>query len=199
MRRHGSMVCTTGPTCRPGTCSRTGASKLGQCWGSRSWGARTGTSGTKFCSPCRSRTLKGPRFSSSVAPSHSEATTPWSVRCGWPESGTKSRRSFRHRRPGWLLHLLRNPSQRSPAGGFVRRNSLCLYTPLCLSTFNSGHRTPDKVNFLLSRASDRPINGAQQRPHRSGATTARWQDAYDQGPPPHTVHSSIYPVYSHHF
>lgn len=40
-----------------------------------------------------------------------------------------------------------------------------------LSTCHSGHRPSDQVNFLLSRASDRPINGAQQRPHRSGETT----------------------------
>lgn len=41
-----------------------------------------------------------------------------------------------------------------------------------LSTFYSGHRPSDRLNFLLSRASDRPINGAQQRPHRSGEATA---------------------------
>lgn len=165
------------PTCRPETCSRTGVLELGRCWGSRSWGARTGTSGTRSCSPCRSRTSASSRFSSCAAPGRCGATTPWSVRCGWPESGPKSRRRLRHRQPGRLLRPPRSPSPRSPGGGSVRRKSLCLCTPLCAVNLSLGEQPSDQLNFLLSRASDRPINGAQQRPHRSGET-ACWR-----GPP----------------
>lgn len=47
------------------------------------------------------------------------------------------------------------------------------FTRHCVgTTFDSGHRPSDRLNFLLSGASDRPLNGAQQRPHRSGETTA---------------------------
>lgn len=117
------------PTCRPETCSQTGGSESGRCSGSRSWAARTGTSGTTSCSPCRSRTWESRRSSSCAAPSRSGATTPWSARCGSPGCRGTSWRTGRCRRNGPVRAP--SPSRRIPGGGSARSDTLSLCLPWC--------------------------------------------------------------------
>ena len=126
------------PTCRPGTCSRTGGSEWGRCSGSRSWAARNGTSGTTSCSPCRSRICGSRRSSSGAARSRCGATTPWSVRCGWPACRVRRRRrrrtTARRRPPERAPPPPPSPSPRSRGARCARLNKLCLRPPWCALT-----------------------------------------------------------------
>lgn len=143
------------PTCRPGTCSRTGGSEWGRCSGSRSWAARTGTSGTTSCSPCRSRICGSLRFSSGAARSRCGATTPWSVRCGWPVCrGRRRRRTARRRPPERAPPPPPSPSPRSRGARCVRLNKLCLRPPWC--AFTQGWLTVQRWTFSLTDSPSSP-------------------------------------------
>ena len=174
------------PTCRPGTCSRTGGSEWGRCSGSRSWAARNGTSGTTSCSPCRSRICGSRRSSSGAARSRCGATTPWSVRCGWPACRVRRRRrrrtTARRRPPERAPPPPPSPSPRSRGARCARLNKLCLRPPWCALTqgwltvqrwtFSSTASPPSSSLLLLLPppllSPDSPIFP----PHKCGPVTA---------------------------